>query len=105
MVAIWRSSRTPSYRVPLPTTTRPPPRPIRRRAHHRINFALVKERVRYDYYQRFTLDPPRFDINTKMPKLAPDGKKTKVTTILEGDARQQFDAVWHFINTAPAEGN
>ena len=65
-----------------------------------INFALVKERVRYDYYQRFTLDPPRFDINTKMPKLAADGKKTKVTTILEGDARQQFDAVWHFINAA-----
>ncbi|MCX7423082.1 MAG: ThuA domain-containing protein [Planctomycetia bacterium] len=65
-----------------------------------INFALVKERVRYDYYQRFTLDPPRFDINTKMPKLAADGRKTKVTTILEGDAHQQFDAVWHFIGTA-----
>ncbi len=62
-----------------------------------INFALVKERVRYDYYQRFTLDPPRFDINTKMPKLAADGKKTKITTILDGDARQQFDAIWHFI--------
>ena len=65
-----------------------------------INFALVKERLRYDYYQRFTLDPPRFDINTKMPKLATDGKTTKVTTILEGDARQQFDAIWHFIGTA-----
>ena len=65
-----------------------------------INFALVKERVRQDYYQRFTLDPPRFDINTKMPKLAANGKKTKVTTILEGDARQQFDAIWHFIGTA-----
>ena len=65
-----------------------------------INFALVKERLRYDYYQRFTLDPPRFDINTKMPKLATDGKSTKVTTILEGDARQQFDAIWHFIGTA-----
>lgn len=65
-----------------------------------INFALVKARLRHDYYQRFTLDPPRFDINTKMPKLAADGKTTKVTTILGGDARQQFDAVWHFINTA-----
>jgi|GEM_PF-110905 len=70
-----------------------------------INFALVKERVRQDYYQRFTLDPPRFDINTKMPKLAADGKKTKVTTILEGDARQQFDAIWHFIQATKFNDN
>ncbi|MFO0870011.1 MAG: PA14 domain-containing protein, partial [Pirellulales bacterium] len=62
-----------------------------------INFALVRQRVRYDYYQRFTLDPPRFDISTKMPKLAPDGKKTKVEGILEGDARRQFDAIWQFL--------
>ena len=62
-----------------------------------INFAIVKHRLRQDYYQRFTLDPPRFDINSKMPKLAADGKTTKVITILDGDARQQFDAVWQFI--------
>lgn len=65
-----------------------------------INFALVRDRLRYDYYRSFILDPPRFDINTRMPKLAADGKKTKVTTILEGDAGQQFDAIWHFIGTA-----
>ncbi len=68
-----------------------------------INFALVRDRLRHDYYQRFTLDPPRFDLNTKMPKLAPDGKKTKITTILEGDARRQFDAIWHFIGTSKFE--
>ena len=70
-----------------------------------INFAIVKDRLRHDYYQRFTLDPPRFDLNSKMPKLAADGKTTKVTTILDGDARQQFDAVWHFIQTTEFEGN
>ena len=68
-----------------------------------INFAIVKDRLRHDYYQRFTLDPPRFDINSKMPKLAADGKTTKVTTILDGDARQQFDAIWHFIQMTKIE--
>ena len=68
-----------------------------------INFALVKDRVRHDYYQRFTLDPPRFDISTKMPKLAADGQKTKVTAILDGDARRQFNAIWHFIHHGTKE--
>ncbi|MFO0903977.1 MAG: c-type cytochrome [Pirellulales bacterium] len=62
-----------------------------------INFAIVRERVRHDYYQRFTLDPPRFDVTTKMPKLAPDGKTTKVQHILDGDARRQFEAIWQYL--------
>jgi mono/diheme cytochrome c family protein/cytochrome c-type biogenesis protein CcmH/NrfF len=63
-----------------------------------INFAIIGDRLRQDYYQRFTLDPPRFDINSRMPKLSADGKTTKVTGVLNGDAKQQFNAVWHFIH-------
>lgn len=62
-----------------------------------INFVRVKSRLRHEYYSRFTLDPPRFDVSTKMPKLAPDGRKTKVVQFLEGDARAQFEAIWHFL--------
>jgi type 1 glutamine amidotransferase/cytochrome c553/glucose/arabinose dehydrogenase len=64
-----------------------------------INFGLVKQRVRHDYYRRFVLDPPRFDPATRMPKLAPDGRTTKVMSILEGDAERQFEAIWQYLHT------
>jgi hypothetical protein len=64
-----------------------------------INFALVKERLRHDYYRRFVLDPPRFDATTRMVKLAPDGKTTKVTSFYNGDAAKQFEAIWNYIQS------
>jgi hypothetical protein len=68
-----------------------------------INFALVKERLRHDYYRRFVLDPPRFDASTRMVKLAPDGKTTKVTSFYDGDAAKQFEAIWHYIQSVKDE--
>ena len=62
-----------------------------------INLMLTQERMRYDFYQKWALDPPRFDIGTRMPKLAVDGKTTKVRQILDGDAAKQFDAIWEFL--------
>ncbi|MCA9017619.1 MAG: hypothetical protein KDA77_20010, partial [Planctomycetaceae bacterium] len=64
-----------------------------------INFVHIKERLHDDYYHRFVLDPPRFDIATKMPKLSADGKTTKISTIFDGDANQQFQAIWQFIQS------
>lgn len=66
-----------------------------------INFALTRERIRHDFYRRFTLDPPRYDVTTRMPKLAVDGRTTKVKNVFDGDARRQFDAVWHYLQTVP----
>lgn len=62
-----------------------------------INFGLVPKRIQPEYYARFTLDPPRFDVTTRMPKLAIDGKTTKIKEILDGDARRQFAAIWAFL--------
>lgn len=67
-----------------------------------INFVHIRERLRPDFYSRWVLDPPRFDINTKMPKLVVDGKKTKIEAIYKGDARKQFDAIWHYIQAVDA---
>ena len=67
-----------------------------------INFALTRERIRHDFYRRFTLDPPRYDVTTRMPKLVVDGRTSKVKNVFDGDARQQFDAVWHFLQTVPS---
>ena len=62
-----------------------------------VDFLLVPDRMRYDFYPRWMLDAPRIDIGTKMPKLAPDRRKTELVKIYDGDARKQFDAIWHYI--------
>ncbi|WP_437186439.1 ThuA domain-containing protein [Planctomicrobium sp. SH668] len=64
-----------------------------------INFAFISDRLQHDFYSRFVMDPPRFDVNTKMPKLATDGKTTKIKSHFDGDAERQFEAIWHYIQT------
>jgi hypothetical protein len=64
-----------------------------------INFATIRDRLRHDYYARFVLDPPRYDVGTKMPKLVGDNGKTKVREIEGGDAHRQFESLWHYIQS------
>jgi type 1 glutamine amidotransferase/mono/diheme cytochrome c family protein len=68
-----------------------------------VNFALTKQRLRRDFYDRFVLDPPRYDIRTKMPRVVLDGERTALIGVFDGDARRQFDALWHFINAVETE--
>ena len=65
-----------------------------------INFALTRDRLHHDFFERFVLDPPRYDLGTRMPKLAEEGR-TRATGILDGDAKAQFDALWQFIRSIP----
>ena len=62
-----------------------------------INFADIRDRLRYDSYHRFVMDPPRYDLSVKMPRLAANGKTTTITKFFDGDARLQFDAIWHYL--------
>ena len=64
-----------------------------------INFGHVRERMRHDFFGRFVLDPPRYDIGSRMPKLSADGRTTTATAILDGDAAAQFEALWQFVQT------
>jgi hypothetical protein len=64
-----------------------------------INFAHIPGRLRYDFYRRFVLDPPRYDPATRMPKLSIDGSSTGILHIHQGDARRQFDSIWHYLQT------
>ena len=54
-----------------------------------INFAHTRERMRGEFFHRFVLDPPRYEVTTRMPKLSADGRTTAATSILGGDAPQQ----------------
>jgi hypothetical protein len=66
-----------------------------------IDFAATKQRMRDEFYRRFVLDPPRYDVTIRMPKFALDGKTTQASQILDGDAAKQFEALWHYIHSLP----
>jgi cytochrome c553 len=61
------------------------------------NLWYVTERLRYGFYHRWLRDPLRIDPQTKMIKFAQDGRRTGLDTYYDGDARQQFEAVWHYL--------
>ncbi len=62
-----------------------------------VNFSRVKQRLRYGFYLDWMFDPLRLDPHSKMPRFSPDRKTTAVNNVLDGDARRQFDALWHFL--------
>ena len=64
-----------------------------------VNFSLTHDRLRKEYYDRWMRDPLRIDPQTKMPKYSADGRTTKITEILEGDASRQFEALWHYLKS------
>ncbi len=63
-----------------------------------INLALTPARLRYEYYLRWVLFPQRIDPETKMPKFADEQGKTPLTQLFDGDAAQQYDAIWHYLH-------
>jgi hypothetical protein len=64
-----------------------------------INFYTIRDRLRHDYYKRFVLDPPRYDVGTKMPKLVGEKGRTRVKQHFDGDATRQFEALWQYIQS------
>jgi hypothetical protein len=63
-----------------------------------INLALTPQRLRYDYYHRWVLFPQRIEPETKMPKFADEKGKTPLTQHFDGDAHQQYDAIWQYLH-------
>ena len=62
-----------------------------------VNFALVRERLRKDYYHRWVHNPLKLDPNTKMPAFEREDGTTPVTAVYDGNARKQFEAIWHYL--------
>ena len=63
------------------------------------NLAYTHERVRKEYFHRWTLFPLRIDPETKMPRFADDEGKTPLTDFFGGDANEQFEAIWEYLRT------
>jgi mono/diheme cytochrome c family protein len=62
-----------------------------------INLALSPQRLRKEYYHRWVMHPLRADPETKMPRFADDEGKTPLTDFYEGDAGEQFEAIWQYL--------
>jgi mono/diheme cytochrome c family protein len=61
------------------------------------NFMYVHERMRKDYYHRWTRSPSKYQPGTRMPTFADTEGKTAFKNILDGDAHQQFEAIWQYL--------
>ena len=60
------------------------------------NFKWVSGRIRKDYFVRWVNEPLRVEPRTKMPTYFKEGR-SQLTEILDGDAKKQIDAMWHYI--------
>lgn len=62
-----------------------------------INFAMTQQRLRPEFALRQMLDPPRYDIGSRMPRFAPDLRTTAAKQIADGDARKQFEMLKQYL--------
>ena len=63
------------------------------------NFALSRERLRKEFFDRWLLFPLRIDPETKMPRFADDDGKTPLTDFFDGKASEQYDAIWQYLQS------
>ncbi|MHB1307744.1 MAG: DUF6797 domain-containing protein [Limisphaerales bacterium] len=66
-----------------------------------INFSHIPDRLRKEYYDAYVFDPPRWLPGTMMPQFVNDDGTTGIAGHFNGDARRQFDALWHFMRHLP----
>ncbi len=63
------------------------------------NLDLTRPRIRPHYFHRWLLFPTRIDPDTKMPRFSDDAGKTALTDFFDGQASEQFDAIWQYLQT------
>jgi cytochrome c2 len=64
-----------------------------------VNLAWAAQRLRLSYYQRWLANPQRLDAETKMPRYSDGKERTQLKSVLDGDARRQFDALRQYLLT------
>ncbi len=62
-----------------------------------IDMRRMSERLNPDWFHRYMLEPTKYRPGTRMPLSFPEGKST-LTTVLDGDAHQQIDAMWGYLS-------
>lgn len=68
-----------------------------------VNFSVVTDRLRPEFYWRYVRDPSRWVPDTMMPRFIGDDGTTAIHGILGGDARRQFEAIWEHLRVLGRE--
>jgi mono/diheme cytochrome c family protein len=68
-----------------------------------INLLSMPQRLRQDWFLRYMLHPTRYRPGTRMPASFPDGKSV-LTTVYDGDANRQIEALWKFLSAGEKGG-
>jgi len=63
------------------------------------NLATAVERLRPSFYARWMLAPARVTPGTKMPRFADDEGRTQISDALDGEAKDQFEAIWEHLRS------
>jgi mono/diheme cytochrome c family protein len=62
-----------------------------------LNFDLTQQRIRQEWFSRWMDNPASVTPTTKMPQYAPNGQSPNPA--LDGKAADQFDAIWHYLQS------
>lgn len=68
-----------------------------------INLTSMPQRLREDWFRRYMLHPTQYRPGTRMPASFPDGKSV-LTTVYDGDAHRQIEALWKFLKEGEKAG-
>ena len=64
-----------------------------------INLASSPQRIRPAFYARWMIAPTRVTPGTKMPKYVDEEGRTQIADTLDGEAKDQFQAIWEHLRT------
>ena len=68
-----------------------------------VDLTEMHERLQRDWFDAYLREPQRLSPNTVMPSFWPGGKAIR-PEILEGDAQQQIDAIWTYLEDGRQAG-
>jgi cytochrome c2 len=60
---------------------------------------LSASRLRADYFHRWVFYPTRIEPETKMPRFADEHGKTPLGDFLDGQAKEQYEAIWLYLQS------
>lgn len=66
-----------------------------------ISLTSMHKRLNRDWFERYLLDPQKYRPGTRMPAPWPNGQSF-FPDILDGDTRQQIEAVWQYLSYGPS---
>lgn len=66
-----------------------------------IDMQTMTRRLREDWFRAYLRNPPAFRPRTRMPSPWPQGRRSLLQNVLDGDSEQQILAIWRYLADGP----